>query len=79
MNVCMLMHACRLVCAPECPGLCDVSISSMYGAVVVSWQHPDAVCAAALPGLLHVFYFFVNALISVPCCQGWLLPCSKPC
>jgi hypothetical protein len=46
-------------------------VHQWYGTVVVSWQHPGAVCAAALPGLLHVlFTFFLNALISVPCCQG---------
>jgi hypothetical protein len=48
----------RLVCAATCPGLRDGSISSMAGVVVVSWQRPGAVCAAALPGLLHVLCFF---------------------
>jgi hypothetical protein len=50
MHACM--HACLFVPLP----LCDVSIiSGTFGAVVVSRQHPVAVCAAALPGLLHVF------------------------
>jgi hypothetical protein len=29
MHACLLMHACRLVCDPTCPRLCDVSISGM--------------------------------------------------